>query len=99
MTTIKTKIQIVSPLRPGSPYLKAIENEYTGINIVGAKLKCYKEIRKIAKKEGFKFANIILQTKELHQISLIEIRRKGGLIFFHTITKIDIAIPEEYQDK
>lgn len=98
MTTIKTKIQIVAPLRMGSPYLKTIDNEYSSINIVGAKLKCLREIRKIAKKESFQFVNILLQTKETHYIYLIKIIRKGGNIYFRTFSQFEIEIPEEYQD-
>lgn len=97
MAIIKSAIQIVSPLGYASPY--SIEKFYKGNyrGFLSAKLHMMQEIRKIATKEDFLFANIILRTKEKQQVSIMKIVRDRKTIYVQTIEQVVINIPIEYQ--
>ena len=97
MAIIKSAIQIVSPLGYTSPYIieKSYKGNYRGF--LSAKLHMMQEIRKIAAKEVFPFANIILRTKEKQQVSIMKIERDGRNIYVKTFEQVVIDIPKEYQ--
>ena len=99
MARIEVSIQVVSPLGYTKPY--AIQRTFSGEypRVTTAKLHAMQEIRKIAKRETFQFANIVLKTKTQQYIYIMRITRQGGCIYVKTITSVTIDLPPEYQGK
>lgn len=95
MVNIRAQIQIVSPQGYAAPYTRVEYYEYLGSTFLHAKLECMKRLRKLAEKEDFKLANIVLQTSDKMDVSIMRIKREEGTIYVSTFQSCLFKIPQQ----